>query len=155
MDLGCGTGQCGEAVRPLASFLTGVDLSPRMIAKARERKIYDSLIVGSIDDALEGRDGSFDLIIAGDVFIYVGDLSRVFAGCARALPSGGLVAFSIESTEGDAYRLCPTGRYAHSETYIDTIARASGLSLVFQRDIVVRNDPAPIQGRIILLSKTA
>lgn len=153
LDLGCGTGRCGEAVRPLASTLIGVDLSPRMIAKARELGIYDSLTVGSMDDALEGQNASFDLVIAGDVFIYVGDLSRVLAGCSRALAGGGLMAFSIETTEGDSYRLCPTGRYAHSETYIDTLARESGLSLALRRDIVVRRDPEPVEGLLVVLSK--
>ena len=34
LDLGCGTGLCGQAVRPLAKRLDGVDLSPQMLAKA-------------------------------------------------------------------------------------------------------------------------
>jgi predicted TPR repeat methyltransferase len=153
LDLGCGTGQCGEVMRPLASFLAGVDLSPRMIAKAREREIYDSLTVGSIDDALEEQERSFDVIIAGDVFTYVGDLSGVFSGCARVLPKTGLAAFSIENTDEDGFRLCPTGRYAHSMAYVDATARASGLSVVYKRDTVLRKDPEPIPGHIVLLAK--
>ncbi len=154
LDLGCGTGQCGEAVRPLAAFLAGVDLSARMIAKSRERQIYDSLTVGTIDEALEGQDQCFNLIIAGDVFTYVGDLANIFAACARALRADGLVAFSIEKMEGDAYRLCPTGRYAHSGEYIDATAGASGMSVVYRRDFSLRNDPAPIAGQIVVLAKT-
>ncbi len=155
LDLGCGTGQCGEALRPLAVVLAGVDLSPRMIAKSRERNIYDSLITGSIEDALEGQEQSFDLIVAGDVFIYVGDLSSAFEGCARALCPGGLMAFSTEHAGGDAYRLCPTGRYAHSRAYVDNTASASGLSVVYRRDIVVREDPEPIRGQIVILATGA
>ena len=152
LDLGCGTGLCGDVVRPLAASLAGVDLSARMIAKARERGIYDSLMVGSIDDALEGQENSLDLIIAGDVFTYVGELSGVFAGCARALPPGGFLAFSVESSEGSAYQLCPTGRYAHSMAYIESTAGASGMSVVYRRDITLRNDPVPIPGHIVVLS---
>ena len=153
LDLGCGTGQCGEAVRPLATFLAGVDLSPRMIAKAREHDIYDSLMVASIDNALEGQQQSFDAIIAGDTFVYVGDLSGVLAGCARALRPDGLMAFSVENTDGDTYRLCPTGRYAHSMAYIDATAGASGMCVVYRRDIILRCDPVPIPGQIVVLSK--
>ncbi|TFH40490.1 MAG: tetratricopeptide repeat protein, partial [Lysobacterales bacterium] len=153
LDLGCGTGLCGEVVQPMAAFLAGVDLSARMIAKARERKIYDSLIVGSIEDALEGQERSYDLIIAGDVFTYVGDLSNVLAGCAHALQPGGLVAMSVESTLGDTYHLCPTGRYAHSSHYIDATANASSMSVVYRRDISLRNDPIPIPGHIVVLAK--
>lgn len=155
LDLGCGTGLCGEAVRPIASFLIGVDLSARMIAKARERKIYDSLMVGKIEDALEGEEQSLDLIIAGDVFTYVGDLGDVFAGCASALRTGALMAFSIESTTNGTYQLCPTGRYAHSSQYVNATADASGLSVVNRQDITVRNDPVPIPGEIVVLSKRA
>jgi predicted TPR repeat methyltransferase len=155
LDLGCGTGLCGEAVRSLAVTLAGVDLSSRMIAKARERAIYDSLTVGSIDDALEGQVDAFDLIIAGDVFTYVGDLSRVFAGSAGALPVGGFLAFSVESSDDGAYQLRPTGRYAHSMEYIETTAGVSGMSMVYRRDIVLRNDPVPIAGHIVVLCKTA
>ncbi len=155
LDLGCGTGQCGEVIRPLADFLAGVDLSPRMIAKARERNVYDSLVVASIDDVFEGNEQRFDLIVAGDVFIYIGDLSNVLASCSRTLTAGGLVAFSIESSDTDSYRLCPTGRYAHSAAYIETIANASGLSVVYAQDIIVRNDPIPIPGQILVLENAA
>ncbi|GMQ77195.1 MAG: tetratricopeptide repeat protein [Gammaproteobacteria bacterium] len=153
LDLGCGTGQCGEAVRPLAAFLAGVDLSSRMIAKARERDVYDFLIVASIDEALARQEQSYDAIVAGDTFIYVGDLSGVLAACARALRADGWMAFSIENTDGDTYRLCPTGRYAHSAAYIDATAAASGMRVVYRRDIIIRVDPAPIQGQIVVLSK--
>ena len=57
-----------------------------MIAKARERGGYDALLV---DDALAmlGREppGSFDLIVAADALVYVGDLAPLFVavrGCA-------------------------------------------------------------------------
>ena len=46
LDLGCGTGLIGEAPRARVDRLTGVDLSPAMIEKARERGVYDALIVG-------------------------------------------------------------------------------------------------------------
>ena len=155
LDLGCGTGLCGEVVRPMAEFLAGVDLSSRMIAKARERHIYDSLLVASIEDALSDQEPRYDLIIAGDVFTYVGDLASVLAGCARVLLAKGLVVFSVESAIGGDYQLRPTGRYAHTPDYIDKTAAASGLTVAYQRDIILRNDPGPIPGRILVLSRVA
>lgn len=155
LDLGCGTGQCGEAVRSLAASLSGVDLSPRMIAKGRERRIYDSLSVANIEEALAAADEEYDLIVAGDVFIYFGDLSHVFAGCARALRAGGLVAFSVETSEENGYRLRPTGRYAHSPEYIDAASAAAGLSVVSNRSAVLRNDPQPIHGQVVVLARPA
>ena len=55
LDLGCGTGLMGEALRGRVDHLTGVDLSAAMIAKARERGIYDRLIVGDAAALLDAR----------------------------------------------------------------------------------------------------
>ena len=49
LDLGCGTGLCGSLLRPMAKTLAGVDLASVMIEKARERNIYDRLVVGNLD----------------------------------------------------------------------------------------------------------
>jgi predicted TPR repeat methyltransferase len=137
----------------MAEFLAGVDLSSRMIAKARERRIYDLLRVGNIEDALREEEPRYDLIIAGDVFTYVGDLAKVLAGCARVLQPQGLVIFSVETATGEGYQLRPTGRYAHTADYIDKTAGVSGMTVVHRRDMVLRNDPGPIPGRILVLSK--
>ena len=153
LDLGCGTGLCGEILRPLASFLAGVDLSPRMVAKSRARNVYDSLAARSIDEALDGQEQTFDLIVAGDVFTYVGELAGVMEGCARALRPGGLIAFSVEDTDGDGFALRPTGRYAHSSPYVDALAAASNLSPAYSREMTLRDDPVPVPGRIVVLSK--
>jgi predicted TPR repeat methyltransferase len=48
LDLGCGTGLSGQALRPLARRLTGVDLSPAMIDARRTRTVYDVLTVAEI-----------------------------------------------------------------------------------------------------------
>ena len=55
LDLGCGTGLMGEALRGRVDRLTGVDLSAAMIAKARERGVYDELVVGDAA-AMLGRE---------------------------------------------------------------------------------------------------
>ncbi len=41
LDLGCGTGLMGAPLRERIDRLAGVDLSAAMIAKARERGLYD------------------------------------------------------------------------------------------------------------------
>src|SRR5882724_795223 len=53
LDAGVGTGWCGPSLRPYARRLVGVDLSPDMLNKARERKaddrpIYDELVEGEL-----------------------------------------------------------------------------------------------------------
>ena len=45
LDLGCGTGLAGEALRRRAAWLEGVDLSSGMIDQARRKGLYDRLEV--------------------------------------------------------------------------------------------------------------
>src|SRR5262249_36547915 len=58
LDLGCGTGLAGAAFRAYADRLVGVDLSPRMIAAARAKNLYDRLETGDLVQFLqaEGRE---------------------------------------------------------------------------------------------------
>ena len=49
LDLGCGTGLAGAAFRPFVERLTGVDLSPGMIAQAESKGFYDRLATADLD----------------------------------------------------------------------------------------------------------
>lgn len=122
LDLGCGTGLVGQQFRSLARSLTGVDISTNMLAKARQRGIYDHLVRGDIDQFLKTQDGTFDLAVAADVFIYIGDLSSIFRGVRAALRDDGLFCFSVEATEESDYVLRSTLRYAQSSGYLRRLA---------------------------------
>jgi predicted TPR repeat methyltransferase len=128
LDLGCGTGLMGEPLRARVDRLAGADLSAAMIAKARGRGFYDRLVVGDAV-AMLGREppAVSDLIIAADALVYIGDLAPLFAAVARALTSDGLFAFSVETCEGDGFKLEPTMRFAHSRSYVETTAGEAGL----------------------------
>ena len=119
LDLGCGTGLCAPLLRPYARRLAGVDLSARMLAKARALKLYDRLATGDLLDALSGRPGRRDLLVAADTLPYLGDLAPVFDGAARVLRPGGWFAFSTETIEGDSFVLKADGRYAHGRRYVE------------------------------------
>jgi predicted TPR repeat methyltransferase len=114
VDLGCGTGLAGPHLRPGRSRLVGVDLSPRMLAKARDRKVYDLLVEADMIAFLEQTSERFDLVFAADTIIYLGKLTGFFAAAARVTPPAGLVAFNIETTWDAPYLLLPSGRFAHA-----------------------------------------
>jgi predicted TPR repeat methyltransferase len=127
LDAGCGTGLCGPLLRPLACLLEGVDLSPLMLERARDTGLYDGLYCGDMVGYLRVRPSSTDVIVAADVFVYVGDLKPVFSVARLALRGGGRFAFSVEQHEGaEAFVLRASGRYAHSRAGIESLAHSHG-----------------------------
>jgi len=128
LDLGCGSGLAAPLLRPLAGRLAGVDLSPRMIERAAATRLYDELHIGDLVVHLGAAAARHDLVVACDVFIYIGDLARVFAAVARVLAPGGVFAFTVEEGHADiGYDLLPTLRYAHSEIHLRELAQAHAL----------------------------
>jgi predicted TPR repeat methyltransferase len=153
VDLGCGTGLAGGVFRPYAKTLIGSDLSPRMITRARERKLYDALYVEDLVATLS-REREVDLVVAADVFIYVGVLEATFAACANALKPGGLLAFSVERSEVDDVILESTLRYAHSDTYVRRLATAHRFTIVHAVEAALRvEDMRPEVGVLYLLQR--
>lgn len=127
LDLGCGTGLCAPLVRQRAAHLTGVDLSAEMVAKARQRGLYDELIVGDLHEVLGDAPQRFDLVLAADVFIYVGELESVFERLAACMAPGGRLAFTVErGTPGSGAELQPSLRYTHAPDYIEALAQRHG-----------------------------
>jgi predicted TPR repeat methyltransferase len=141
LDLGCGTGLMGEALRSRIDHLTGIDLSAGMIGKARERGIYDKLIVGGAAAMLGSEPpGAFDLIVAADSLVYIGDLAPLFGVVVIALALDGLFTFSIETYEGDGFELEPTMRFAHSRSYIEAAAHEGDLRPLLIRSASTRRE---------------
>jgi predicted TPR repeat methyltransferase len=150
-DLGCGTGLCAVHLAGYCRSLAGIDLSPAMLEKARARNLYDTLSDADIVDWLQRAPAAgCDLVLAADVFIYVGDLAAVFGGVARVLAPRGLFAFSVESADGADYTLLPSGRYAHASDYLQRLAAQHGLTAAESFDCRIRGD---VRGRVVILQK--
>ena len=154
LDVGCGTGLCGLEFRPLAKQLVGIDLAPLMVAKARERGVYDQVYEAELTEFLDGREGRFDLAVAGDVFIYVGALEEVFSALGRALEPGSLFALSIERSENREVTLRPTGRFAHGIAYLERLGREHGFITALNREVGIRKqDGEPIPGNVLVMTR--
>jgi predicted TPR repeat methyltransferase len=154
LDLGCGTGLAGEAFRPFAGRLVGVDLSAAMIAKADEKGVYDETHVAKIEDFLSTADSAhYDIVLAADVFVYVGDLAPIFAHIAKVLAPGGLLAFTVETHPGDGTKLLPTLRFAHGENHLRQLLNATGLALQHLGKTSVRSEKGvPVEGLVVVAS---
>lgn len=155
IDLGCGTGLCGEGLRGLCSSLIGVDLSPKMLTQAARREVYSALVEADVASFLADQpSASADLVLAADVFIYIGELAGIFAEVARLLRPAGMFAFSVEVTEAADYLLLPTRRYAQSHAYVQRLATAHGLTLLECTPQVIRMEVGvPVAGEHWLLRR--
>ncbi len=156
LDLGCGTGLSGAVFHDLAKHLVGIDLSPKMIERARARGIYQQLIVGDVVGATTALHMCFDLILAADVFVYLGDLAPVFAAVREKLSLGGGFAFSVELGAGDGYTLRAAGRYAHAPAYLRALATQYGFVTRAEHHTILRKDYGhDIGGILWLLQKSS
>ena len=148
LDLGCGTGLCGALMRPLAAQLDGVDLSANMVTRSAARHVYDHLEQADLVEYLRGTRERYQLVLAADVFIYVGALETVFAAVAQVMDRGGIFCFSVESApDGSDYVLRPSLRYAHSPGYIRKLSEQYGFEFERTSAHPIRDDQrSPIPG---------
>ena len=154
LDLGCGTGLSGAAFEDLAARLDGVDLSPRMIQLARKRGIYDMLDIADLESALGNGSRTYDLMIAADTLVYLGDLTAVFCGVSRRLKAGAHFLFTVEKMDDGLYELGAKRRYRHSETYIREEAARAGLEVMGLIDCTPRMEAKqPVAGFAVALQR--
>jgi predicted TPR repeat methyltransferase len=160
LDLGCGTGLMGEAIRPFVGALAGVDLSPGMLAKARAKLVYDRLARRDIVEFLRAEPiGGADLVLAADVLVYTADLAPLFAAAADALCAKGLFAFTLQSCAGEAaiegFVLGADNRFAHSEFYLRATAASHAFDVAYLAPVVTRQDGGrDVDGFMVVLART-
>eukprot|EP00584_Thalassiosira_punctigera_P017922 CAMPEP_0172565572 /NCGR_PEP_ID=MMETSP1067-20121228/108729_1 /TAXON_ID=265564 ORGANISM="Thalassiosira punctigera, Strain Tpunct2005C2" /NCGR_SAMPLE_ID=MMETSP1067 /ASSEMBLY_ACC=CAM_ASM_000444 /LENGTH=507 /DNA_ID=CAMNT_0013356485 /DNA_START=96 /DNA_END=1616 /DNA_ORIENTATION=- len=156
-DLGCGTGLSGVAFRDLIEFdFVGVDLSSEMVDKAKERGCYDHVFVGDVESILtDPHCEGLDLIVACDVFVYIGNLLSVFESVANRLtPKHGLFVFSTEllveeqdTVENRGFVLQSCARFAHKQSYVRNLADECGFVVrAMTVDVIRKNGGQDVSG---------
>ena len=152
LDLGCGTGLSGLALKPFARRLEGVDLSPRMLDAARARDIYTALHEADLLAFLPTRRATYDLIAAADVLNYLGDLTPALAAMRAALRPNGLAAFSLETGEIAPFELAEGMRYRHSPAHARALAEAAGFAVLSETLVTLREERGqPVAGMLMIL----
>lgn len=97
LDLGCGFGWfCRFVAGEGAAEIVGVDVSERMLARARAETTSASVRYEQADLEAYVPAGRFDLIYSSLAFHYLVDLPAVFGHVAQALKPGGRFVFSVE-----------------------------------------------------------
>lgn len=153
LDLGCGTGLLGPEISKYCSRLEGIDLSNLMLGKAREKKVYARLTQSEISEYLNEAEIDFDYFIAADVFIYVGDLERIFRAIKSKNKKAGKLVFSTEHTNEGSFNLQSSGRFAHSKTYISKLCAKLGYQINhFEKFNLRKENKNYIEGALYILS---
>jgi len=156
IDLGCGTGLAAAAFASEVDHFIGIDLSPRMIERARATRLYAELEVADMVQGLRDRpEASADLVLAADAMVYQSDLTPLLREVKRVLVSDGLVAFTVETHGGDGVILGEGLRYAHSAGYVRASISDAALTLSGCGDLSARNeDNAPVPGLVVVAAKS-
>jgi len=156
LDAGCGTGLCGPLVAPYARRLVGVDLSARMLDRARSRNVYDELVKRELTAYLRESPATFDVIVSADTLVYFGPLEEVVAASANALRPGGRLVFTVEELSGasDAgYAISSHGRYGHTRDYLERVLSGANLRPEVVPAELRLEAGEPVKGLVVLAEK--
>ncbi len=142
LDLGCGTGLIGECFQDSVEQLHGVDLSREMVSLAARKNCYNALYVEEIDQYLRQCTEHYDLIVAADVFPYVGQVDNILQGTRDIATDDAVFFFTIEELSGSnrALHLCPSGRFAHADHFIRCCANDCGWTVLCAERIPLRKE---------------
>ena len=152
LDLGCGTGLMGFELKSFLKNIDGVDLSKHMLAEAKNKKIYNNLFHNDIEEFLTSRNLEYDYFVAADVFVYIGDLSKIFRLVKERNKRSGKLIFSTEHTNRKGYFITKKGRYCHSIDYIKSLCKKFDYELLIFRKVFLRKDDVKnIIGGVYLL----
>ena len=135
LELGCGTGLIAQKLKTPQNSFIGIDISEKMIEKAKAKHIYKELITADILPWLQKNPPKVDLIIAADVFCYFADLEDIIKFCTP-----NRLCFSVEKTNNYPYEKQSNGRYKHHEKYISNLLNKYGYYKVKQKLITLRQE---------------
>lgn len=160
LDVGCGTGLCGILLKKINSkiVLYGIDISEKMLEKARQKKCYRKLIKDDLENYFSVSKKQFDTIVAADVLTYFGELKTLFKGFHKILSEKGCVIFTVSANtvnEQD-YFLHPSGRFLHHKNYVKKVLKDSGFEIKKMSEKILRKEGGKdVLGYIITALKKA
>jgi predicted TPR repeat methyltransferase len=146
LDIGCGTGLVAERLQAVVGTIDGLDISEKMLAKAKVRGIYSQLVQADFTATDASIDNDYSLIMAADALNYQGQLSPVFENVNKWLSVGGTFIFTVEKSENKNISLRSTGRFQHSPKYIDKIAAQHQFEKLHEQEVILRRE----QGQAVI-----
>jgi len=138
LDIGCGTGLSGVVLQDLSEHLTGIDISAKMLAIAKEKDVYDELIEAELLTFLKQDQHNYELVVAADVLPYIGDLQPLYQAIKQRLSVDGVFVFTCEISSDEPWKLQDSARFCHHPDYILSLCVENKLELIHQEKIVAR-----------------
>ena len=161
---------CFQQFRDVSKHLIGVDLSEAIIKEAQKARpsLYDSVKVGDITQIFR-EVKPISLIIAGDSYIYFGDLAELFQSMYDGLMDGGFAAFTLENVSTDdeqtlsiskpdwKWQLTASGRFAHRKEYVEQTGQDYSLKVVHYEELIDfrYENGVGVRGHIFVMQKNA
>lgn len=109
LDVGCGTGVVAVTARRLGAKVTGLDLTPELLARAKEHggvAGYEDIVWKEGDaEALPFADGQFDVVLSQFGHMFAPRPEVATREMLRVLKPGGTIAFSTWPPEHSIGRM--------------------------------------------------
>lgn len=152
LDIGCGSGLCGEYLSKHAKRLVGVDLSQPMLDMAKNKQTYDELVNNDILAYLQdGSQGLYDVITGSGIVIFFSKLGPLLRSAKDCLKKNGKFIFTIYKSKDDDIEVRDNFHFAHSEKYIHSTARECGLVVNSISDINHENENGHRQAGLLVI----
>ena len=149
LEVGCGQGELSERfLRELDADVVALDVSPRMVALARERGVDARL--GDVQELPFG-DQEFDCAVAAWMLYHVPDLDRGLSELARVLRPGGRL---VAATNGRDHLKQLWERVGRDRPAEEPVFRGDNGELVLRRHfaVVERRD---VRGTVLFPDRSA
>jgi SAM-dependent methyltransferase len=109
LDVACGTGNTAIMARARGAAVTGLDLTPELLAVAQKRAAdegYGDITWKAGDaEALPFPDGTFDVVVSSCGLMFAPDQQKVANEVARVTKRGGRIAIQAWTREGGVGRM--------------------------------------------------
>lgn len=170
LDLGCGTGLAAQALKTADNTFDGADISANMLEAARRkglyRELYQADAAALLRNMAAGTEANnavsyndYDLILAFDVFCYMGNLEEILTAAAdlmrrtdrrragsgkteaaRAMPELWFTTESADEERGKDFYLTATGRYKHQRAYVEKTLQDAGFAEIDAYPLALRQE---------------
>ncbi|EHR5999640.1 methyltransferase domain-containing protein [Vibrio parahaemolyticus] len=145
LDLACATGSIGHVVKNHYPDLTihGLDISSKMVDKARQTNLYQSVAVHNLDEPFSPLfEQTFDLITALGFTEFLAEPQQLLECISRKLSANGRCFISFQHHDPDGQDL-PRNTYsgsvvhtAYTESEVEQLCQQAGLEVVSLENVI-------------------